>query len=95
MKETIQVKMTVNFNNLRKQAVFSYDRLVKKLNQNIIDDYGDKVVRIDPEDIQEDLDDLRRLIMSIALVYDEGNPDFKDLDAEIPDDIACFNSEEE
>lgn len=87
--------MKVNFNNLRKQAVFSYDRLVKKLNRNIIDDWGEKVVRIDPDDIQEDLDDLRRLIMSIALVYEIWISFIKDLDEEIPNDIAFFNNEDE
>lgn len=89
--------MSVNFNNLRKQAVYSYDRLVDKLNESISeDDWGRKMVQIDPEDIQEDLDDLRRLILSIAMVYEDGNPDFKDVSEEINiEKIKCFNEEEE
>lgn len=89
--------MSVNFNNLRKQAVYSYDRLVDKLNNSISeDDWGRKVVQIDPEDIQEDLDDLRRLVLSIAMVYDEGNPDFKDVSEDFDiESIKCFNQEEE
>lgn len=90
-------EMKVNFNNLRKQAVYSYDRLVDKLNNSISeDDWGRKVVQIDPEDIQEDLDDLRRLILSIAMVYDEGNPDFKDVTEEMNiENVKFFNNEEE
>lgn len=90
-------EMKVNFNNLRKQAVYSYDRLVDKLNNSISeDDWGRKVVQIDPENIQEDLDDLRSLILSIAIVYEEGNPDFKDISEEINiENIKCFNEEEE
>ena len=85
------MKMTVNFNNLRKQAVFSYDRLVKKLNQKI----EDGNITIPVEDIQEELDDLRMQLMSIAMVYEEGNEDFKDLSDELPDDISYFNDEGE
>jgi len=85
------MKMTVNFNNLRKQAVFSYDRLVKKLNWKI----EDGNITIPVEDIQEELDDLRMQLMSIAIVYEDGNDDFKDLSDELPDDISFFNEEEE
>jgi len=67
--------MTVNFNNLRKQSVFSYDRLVRKLNQKI----EDGNITIPVEDIQEELDDLRMQLMSISMVYEEDNEDFKDL----------------
>ena len=87
--------MKVNFNNLRKQAVFSYDRLVKKLNHKITNDNGEKFIIIDPDDIQEDLDDLRMQLMGITCVYEEGNEDFKDLTNELPNDISFFNEEEE
>lgn len=90
-------EMSVNFNNLRKQAVYSYDRLVDKLNNSISeDDWGRKVVQIDPEDIQEDMDDLRRLILSIAMVYDENNPDFKDVTEGMNiENVKFFNYNEE
>lgn len=40
--------MSVNFNNLRKQAVYSYDRLVDKLNSRIEeDDWGREWVKVE------------------------------------------------
>ena len=89
--------MTVNFNNLRKQAVFRYDRLVKKLNHHIKkNDYGGtNEITIDTDEIQEDLDDLRQLIMSISSVYEDGNEDFKDLSEDLPDDISWFNPDDD
>lgn len=97
--------MKVNFNNLRQQACFAYDKLCGKLNDGIlkedqhtwVDGYGwlskgDVVVRAD--EIQEHLDDLRMLIGSIAMVYQEGDKDFADV---YPKDksMAEFNPEPE
>lgn len=46
--------------------------------------------------VQEDLDDLRRLILSIALTYEDGNPDFKDVSEDFNiESIKCFNEEDE
>lgn len=104
--------MKVNFNNLRKQAIYSYDSLVEKLNAAIIkedisgtwvDGFGwvnKGSVIIDAEDLQKNLDDLRSLIGSIAMVYEEGNEDFKDVYSEVfPEDkeerMQSFNDEVE
>jgi hypothetical protein len=85
-------QMTVNFNNLRKQTAYSYHRLAQKLNYAIkSNDLPPSIV----EDIQEDMDDLRRLIMSICCVYEKDNEDFKDVSEEVEKsgEIALFNPE--
>lgn len=89
--------MKVNFNNLRKQAMFSYERLCDKLNYAIIkndeqhaqpngSDYSTNLkgyVLIDTEEIQKEMDSLRSLIGSIAMTYEDNNEDFKDVYEEV------------
>lgn len=91
--------MKVNFNNVRKQAVYAYEGLVEKLNSSIIktDDqyakpngvwHGQDVnlkgyVLIDADDLQKQLDSLRSMIGAIAMTYTEGDEDFKDVYQEI------------
>jgi hypothetical protein len=104
--------MKVNFNNLRKQAIYAYDRLAEQLNAATIkkDDYSEWVddyghitkgtIIIEAEDIQRNMDDLRMLIGSIAMVYQEGDEEVKDVYSEVfPEDsdtrMVCFNDEEE
>lgn len=84
--------MRVDFNNVRKQACFSYDRLAKKLNKNI--DTEKEEINIDVEEIQEEMDNLRSLIMTIACIYKEGDADFVDLSEDV-DPIAWFNENNE
>jgi len=86
--------MKVNFNNLRKQALFSYHRLTVKLNEAIESDEVDGRIDIDPDDIQQEMDDLRSYLFSIALTYKEGNEGFKDVSEE-SEPIAWFNEEKE
>lgn len=76
--------MTVNFNNLRKQAIYSCDSLTEKLNDAIIrndenyatpNGHGYDVnlkgyVLIDAEEIQKYMDGLRRMIGGIAMTYE-------------------------
>ncbi len=106
--------MKVNFNNLRKQAMFAYDRLCDKLNYAIIKnndqhaqpnghDYSRNLkgyVLVDADEIQKDMDSLRQLIGSIAMVHEENNEDFKDIYSEVfPEEkderLKCFNEEED
>lgn len=89
--------MEVNFNNLRKQAVYAIDSLTQKLNNAIIktDDEHAKpngcdwsvnlkgYVLIDAEDIQKQMDSLRSMIGSIAMCYEPDDKDFADVYAEI------------
>jgi hypothetical protein len=105
--------MNVNFNNLRKQAIYAYDRLTDKLNAAILkerqlalftDSKGEEVrtwgnILIDAEDIQKDMDSLRMMIGSIAMVYEPDSKDFADVYAEVfPDEdskMKCFNDQDE
>lgn len=85
--------MKVDLNNLRLQTAFAYDRLVKTLNANIKDKSWDPTVIVSAEDVQEDLDDLRQMIVSLCCVYLEGDDNFKSLADEVGD-ISTFNNEE-
>lgn len=86
--------MNVDFNNVRKQTCWAYDKLARKLNNAIEDDYGTKKVVIDVDDIQNVMDDLRGLIMTSAWIYDKDNEDFKMVGDEVGE-VVWFNAEEE
>ena len=87
--------MNVDFNNLRKQAIYSYDALCKKLNEAILkegcdtaflDGFGhikEGVIVIEAEYIQKQMDSLRQLIGAIAMVYEPEDEKFKDVYSEV------------
>ena len=90
--------MEVNFNNLRKMTCYAYDRLASKLNIAIKEyekEYSEKgTLMIDCDEIQREMDDLKQLIGSIAMCYNENDPDMKDVFEEIyPDEktMVDFN----
>jgi hypothetical protein len=88
------VGMTVNLNNLRRQAVFAYDRLCHKLNDAIKKEWdGYSRITILADDLQSDMDTLRNMLVTLACVFEEGDDDFKDLAEEIGD-VEVFNNEE-
>lgn len=103
--------MTVNYNNLRKQAIYAYDSLVEKLNNSIIkktqhaepNDEGHTNIKgyvlINANDIQKDMDNLRRMIGAIAMTSVEGEEDFKDVYQEVfpkeDQSMKTFNDEDE
>lgn len=58
----------------------AYDKLTAKLNDNLNDENN---IIIDARDIQENMDDLRMMIGSIALCYEEGDPDKADVYTEL------------
>lgn len=100
-------KMNVNFNNLRAQAAYALDRLTKTLNYGLLeeneyainkkgnDTWGDVLVSAD--DIQNDIDSLRQMIVAINCVFEPDNPNFKEMMDEIDASggVACFNEERE
>lgn len=104
-------KMTINYNNLRKQAIYSYESLVEKLNNSIIKknqhtelsdgEYSNVkgFVLIDAKEIQKDIDNLRKMIGAIAMTSVEGEEEFKDVYQEVfPDEdqsMKLFNDEAE
>jgi len=82
--------MNVNFNNLRKQACYAYDKLANRLNTHIlkntdsrdwIEEFGwveKGTIVINASDLDEIMNDLRSLIGTVAMVYEEGREDFAD-----------------
>ena len=90
--------MKVNFNNLRKQALYSYHRLATKLNEakeeRKKDGYDDEKICIYPDDIQKEMDELRSQLFGIACTYIKNDEEFKDVSEEASP-IAWFNYEEE
>ncbi len=90
--------MDIDFNNVRKQAAYSLDDLIQKLNGSILKNKQYAIpngtyhkqemdiqgyVLIDAEDIQQSLDDLRFQIASICLTYEPKSDKFKDVMPEI------------
>ena len=82
--------MDVDFNSLRKQTCWAYDKLARRMNNAIEDE---KVV-IDVSDIQNVMDELRGLIMASAWVYDGDNKDFQCVGDDVGE-VVWFNQEEE
>lgn len=92
--------MNVNFNNLRKQLVHRYNDLCVKLNQSKVTD-DDNVfiegygwlrkgdVLFSPNLIQQEMDDLRMLIGSVACCFDESDVNF----ANVYEELYPENSE--
>jgi len=88
--------MNINFNNVRRQACIAYDKLVDKLNTNETNDNG--TVIVDLKDIYEEMNDLRMMIGSIAMTYEEGDDKFKDVYEELYPEgkqMAILNTPEE
>lgn len=88
--ETVKkVGMGINFNNTRRRGLRSFSRLTDKLNQNI--ENGE--LRINVEEIENLYDDVRMALICIAFSFNEGDPDFKDLSEEFPEDIPALNQQ--
>lgn len=87
--------MKVDFNNLRLRALKAHDRLVTTLNEHRTD--SGYTIHVDCDQIEDDLNDLRQYLGSIASTYQEGDPNFKDVFSEhYPGETAMkvFNPEE-
>lgn len=101
--------MKVDFNNLRKKACYTHDRLVELLNRSIIRDTqyaspndvrpkGREIdiqgyVLVDADELKDILYNLRQEIGSIAMVYEPGDESFADV---YPKDksMEVFNPED-
>lgn len=68
--------MKVNFNNLRRQLCFSHDRLIHELNTS---QEHEGYLLVDPNSIAEELNHLRQLIGSVAMTFNENDPEFEDV----------------
>jgi hypothetical protein len=88
--------MKINFNNVRRNACRTHDRMIKLLNASIDD--GQVIVDVDM--LEDVLNDLRMAIGAIASTYIEGDDDFKDVfeemyPAETKSHMAFFNPQDE
>lgn len=89
--------MKINFNNVRKQACYAYDRLVDTLNENR-DEEDKNTIVIDADDLYDVMNDLRMMIGSIAMTYEEDNAEFMDMYEEIypePKAMAILKTSED
>jgi len=68
----------IDFNNVRRQAINSYNGVIDILNNGIrADASGYNCTKVYVEDIRDHLNDLRQAIIGIACTYEENNADFK------------------
>lgn len=103
------MNMKVDFNNMRCQAAYALDDLTKKLNAGILKNpesvleegkNGKEIwkrgnVLVDSDDIQKHMDELRSLVMGIAMVYEPDDEDFKDMSDHIKENggVCHFNED--
>lgn len=65
--------MEVSMDGLRWKLLGSYNSLVRKLNQGIINhDSFESEIEINPSDIQQELDVMRDCIVTLSYMYMEG-----------------------
>lgn len=101
--------MNVDLNNLRKQAAFALDDVIKTLNAGIMPEKeyafhnvdGKKQsfegnILVSTDDLQSDLDYLRQCVYSLLCCYEEDNPLFQTVfeDVENNGGLARFNDNE-
>jgi hypothetical protein len=70
--------MKVNFDGLRRNAIRSYNNLIKTLKENHIEE--GEAIKVTPYDIVEDLDNLRNSLVTLACMYHEGEDGFSELE---------------
>jgi len=102
--------MEVDFNNLRKQAAYSLDRVIKTLNsgilpetEHILIDEGENKkwvsgdVLVSKEDLQDDIDALRQHVWILLCCFEKDNPNYACVyeDVEKSGGLARFNDEAE
>jgi hypothetical protein len=72
--------MDVSMDGLRIRLISSYNSLVKKLNNAVVDKSFDAEIIIDPSEISRELDGIRNCLVTLAFSYIEGVDGFKELD---------------
>lgn len=104
--ESRKVNMSVNFNNLRKQAILQLEDITRDMNNAIIKDtqyakpndvYHEQSINIkgyvliDSTILENKMNSLISLVNSIGCVYEEGNEEFSDISSELSDTPLWFN----
>lgn len=72
--------MEVSMDGLRKQLLYNYNSLVRKLNSNIRDKPWDSHVIVETDSIQREMDNIRDCIITLAFTYQEGEGGWKEMD---------------
>ncbi len=72
--------MEVSMDGLRKSLIRNYNSLTRKLNNNIKDKSWDATIVIDPEDISDEMDNIRNCIVTLAFTSMEGEGGWKEMD---------------
>jgi len=85
--------MQVDMNNLRKQAIYAYNRLCNTMKENLHSDVFGDIVNIDIHEISQDMDDLRMCLVTLACCYNEGDEDFKEVIDEVGDIAVLIGDE--
>lgn len=80
--------MEVSMDGLRKRLVYNYNSLVEKLNYK----NEDGEVKIDASYIQNELDNLRSLIVTLAFTYMDGEGGWQEMDENTHFEV--FNEED-
>lgn len=66
--------MEVSMDGLRWQLLGSYNSLVRKLNQSIINhDSFESEIEMNPSDIQQELDVMRDCLVTLSYMFSEGH----------------------
>ena len=83
--------MEVSMDGLRWQLLDNYNSLTRKLNKKIEKDWGECEINIDPEHIQNEMDNIRSCIVTLAFMYDNREDGFECLEEP---HFERFNEEE-
>ncbi len=86
--------MEVDFNNLRKQACFSYNELCRRLNNGIDSNPMGDTISIDVDDIETPMNNLRDALVTMICCSIPDDDNFKDVVDEVGI-IEIFPPEEE
>ncbi|MCE7039167.1 hypothetical protein [Dyadobacter sp. CY312] len=99
----------VDLNHLRMQIAFRLDDVTKTLNQSIRETKGithwgndkhmfsEHAIVVDPEELDEDMDELRSLVWTLLCCMDGDNPDFRPVYEDVDQNggLSEFNPEKE
>lgn len=85
--------MDVSMDGLRGSLIRNYNSLTRKLNNNIKDKSWDATIVIDPEDISDEMDNIRNCIVTLAFTYMEGEGGWKEMDENTH--FELFNPQED
>lgn len=72
--------MEVSMDGLRRRLVADYNSLTRKLNRSIKDKSFDPHIIISTDEIQNEMENIRNCIVTLAFTYQEGKNGWKEMD---------------